>query len=363
MKHNILHVVHSLEIGGLERVIVTLFNGIDPQRFESHVCCIRLAGELASLLDDPSRMHVIGHHGRIDLPSLAVVGKIIREFDIDLVHTHNFPGLLYSYAAAKLRRLPIIHTQHGRILREESHILNRIEKILSRSVNKYVCVSGKLKEDVSAAIKIKEDRLSLIYNGINVPEVQSQFEDKKYENITIGSIGRFDPIKNYKMLVEAFSMINKKFPECRLEIVGGGECYDELSERVTSLSLGDSASLPGYQMDVFNYMKRFDIYVLPSFSEGHSISLLEAMGSGKICIASNVGGNPEIVTDGVNGLLFDPYDLQDLVSKIIYVIEHIDEPEMNTMRANARESILSNYSSQTMLARYDQIYGELLNDD
>lgn len=362
MKRKILHVVYSLDIGGLERVIISLFNRIDSNRYEPHICCITRGGELAPLLNDRERMYVVGHTGRISISSVTKVYRVIRRHGIDLIHSHNLPGLLYGFPAARLHRVPMVHTQHGRILRERSSVLNAVEKYLSRSVNRYVCVSAQLGEVVRKAFDINEDRLSVIYNGIDVPGDSTAPSGERGENITIGSIGRLDPIKNYSMLVEAFSVILKRFPRCRLEIVGGGECYDDLAERIDALSLAGNASLPGYQMDVYKHLQRYDIFVLPSFSEGHSISLLEALGTGKICIASRVGGNPEIITDGMNGLLFDPHSIGELIEKLSLAIEKHDRPEMDAIRMKARETVLSNYSSAIMLARYEQMYRELLGD-
>lgn len=359
MKRRILHVVYSLEIGGLERVVVTLANRIDPALYESYICCITRAGELSTYLDDPGRLTVIGHTGRVNVSSLWDVYRAVQSNVVDLIHSHNFPGMLYGFPASRLGRIPIVHTQHGRTLREESFLLNTVEKVLSRSVTRYVCVSGRLREEVRSGIGVDEGRLAVIYNGIDVAE-SDRMRVAAPGGGVIGSVGRLTPIKNYELLVRAFGLIHERFPTWRLELVGGGERYDGIARLAEELSVSGSTVMHGYRLDVERYLGAFDIFVLPSFSEGHSISLLEALSLGKVCIVSRVGGNPEIIEDGVNGFLFDPRSVDELVGKITSVIERFDSPEIGRVRACARETVLSKFSSDTMLAGYDRLYRDIL---
>ncbi len=360
MKQRILHVVYSLEIGGLERVVITLANRIDKKLYETSICCITCEGELSTYLDDRSRLTVIGHEGRVNIRSLWRVCRTAQKNGIDLIHSHNLPGMLYGFPAARLCGIPIVHTQHGRTLREESALSNAIEKILSRSVTRYVCVSGQLRGDVRSGVGVDEKKLAVIYNGIEVAGGGALPSVSAGNGGVIGSVGRLTPIKNYELLIRAFSPIHARFPRWRLELVGGGESYDGIARLAEELSISRSAVLHGYKLDVAKYLGAFDIFVLPSFSEGHSISLLEALSLEKVCIVSRVGGNPEIIEEGVNGFLFDPHRLDELVEKITYVIERVDSPEIRKIRKKGRETVLSKFSSDTMLAMYDRLYRKVL---
>jgi len=360
MKYSILHVVYSLEIGGLERVVVSLANRLDREAFQPSVCCIRRSGELAGNLAEPDRLSVIAHEGRYSADAAWRLYRLARDGRVDLIHSHNLPGLLYGFAAAKLRRLPLVHTQHGLILREDSALLNLVERRMSRSVDAYVCVSRQLEEEVRRRIRVRPDRLSVVYNGVELPEGGGPGRRGDRSTVVIGSVGRLAAVKNYDLLVRAFAKVLARFPNCRLELVGDGETRGELEGRIGELSLGGRVTLHGAQADVPRYLDRFDVFVLPSFSEGHSISLLEAFSRGAVCLASNVGGNGEIIEDGVNGFLFRSNDLDDLTGALVRIIERLDSPEMDRVRARGKETVRSRFSVDAMLSSYESLYRRLL---
>jgi len=360
MKYNVLHIVHSLEIGGLERVVVSLVNRLDRASFEPSVCCVRVAGELAANLAEPGRLSVLGHVGRYNASAAWRLFRLVRDGRVDLIHSHNLPGLLYGFAAAKLLRIPVVHTQHGLVLREESALLNLIERRMSRSVDAYVCVSRQLEEEVRREIGVRPARLSVVYNGIEISEGAAPRTRGGPGGAVIGSVGRLAAVKNYPLLINAFARVRERYPDCRLELVGYGEKRGELAALAQALSLGGSVTLHGAQSDVPRFLDRFDVFVLPSFSEGHSISLLEAFGRGAVCVASNVGGNGEIIEDGVNGFLFESNDLDGLTETLVRVIGGLGSPEMERLRERGRETVRTRFSMEAMLTSYEGIYRRLL---
>lgn len=359
MVKKILHVVYSLEVGGLERIVVHLANNIDRAKYETFIYCISKVGDLASFLDDRENLFVIGNIGRINCRSVKSIHDIVRKRSIDIIHSHNFPGLLYSFLPAKINRVPLVHTLHGYVESEERRKFALVEKVISRSIERYVCVSNQLLELVRERFRINEKKLSLVYNGIPLPDSSAELRDRKDAEIVIGSVGRLTLVKNYALLINAFSRLLERYPRCRLELVGSGEQGDALMRLVRSLHIEDRVVMRGYRTNVADFVRHFDIFVLPSFNEGHSISLLEALSMKKVCVVSAVGGNVEIIENSINGFLFESNNVDDLLDTLIHVIQNLHGQDMDNVRSRALETLESKFSLDAMLRNYEEIYDSL----
>lgn len=359
MKNRILYITRSLEIGGLERVITLLANNLDKERFEPYVCCIAVAGEMAEDLQRTDRLFVIGNTGRINIHSIRAVAQLIKEHSIDLVHSHELSSLLYGYPAARLRRIPIIHTKHGYGgIDQENRLIAWIGKRFSKSASGYVCVSGELETRMRREIGLSDNKTTVIYNGIESPRESDNSSNRKNGEVVIGCVGRLTPVKNYELLINSFSELRDKYPYCRLEIVGGGESEKNLKELVDRLSLSDRVKIHGYKLDVSRYYDRFDIFALTSLYEGLSMSLLEAIGRGKPCIVSNVGGNTEIIENGINGFVFESDNRVDLISSLSDAIDNLDSAQMEDIRRNARDTFQKKFTVRTMVERHEELYNK-----
>lgn len=364
MKKKILYLARSLEIGGLERVIVLLSNNIDRERFTPYICCIARAGDMAEALDPSTGLFVIGNEGRINLHGFRYIRDLIRKENIDLVHSHELSALLYGLPCAKLSHIPIIHTKHGYGgIRQEKRHVGFIGKLFSRSVTEYVCVSSELQSRMKEEIGIRESKTSVIYNGIEEPPVPEGVESDGNDAIVIGSVGRLNRVKNYGLLIRAFSEVLKRYPEVRLEFVGGGAAEGELKELAGRLSLSEKVVFHGYRNDVGGFFDRFDIFALTSIYEGLSISLLEAVSRSKICVVSDVGGNTEIIEDGINGLVFESGDIDGLVSRLSEAIEGFSTDRMEMLRNKARRTFEDRFSIEKMIDNYEKLYEKHLSNE
>lgn len=355
----IAFVVYSLNIGGLERVVVDLANSLDPELYLPYIICISEAGDFSEDFIYPDNLFVIGNKGRINFKSVRKLYKLLKEQNIDLVHTHNRAGLLYSFVGSKLCRLPIIHTNHGfGISLEKRKLLNYIDKWMSKRVNRYVCVSEKLRIDVIKKYAVSNDTIDVILNGIKIPDDFDYTSTDDTRGILIGSIGSLEWIKNYRFVLETFSEIAARFPDCNLELIGDGDEYSNLLELRNELSLQEKVLFRGSVQNVKEHLKNFDVFILASFSEGTSISILEALRAKKVCVASAVGGNPNIIQNKVNGFLFKSNDKEDFLEKLSYVINNLDTEEMNHIRERAQETVVEKFSLSAMVEAYSKLYVE-----
>jgi glycosyltransferase involved in cell wall biosynthesis len=306
-------------------------------------------------------LFVIGNTGRINVHSIKFIFQLIKKHSIDIVHSHEAAALLYGFPAAKLGNIPIIHTKHGYgNIHQNSKIIEWLVRWFSRSVSEYICVSRELKRRMETELGVNNKRISVIYNGTETfPEIGKGYVTDNRE-IIIGSVGRLEKVKNYNLLISAFNEIQKKHPNCRLEIVGGGECETELRNLIEQMLLSDKVKLHGYQLDVNKYLDRFDIYALTSIYEGLSISLLEAFSKGKPCVVSDVGGNTEIIEDGKNGFVFKSGNKNQLISKLSSAINGLDSQWMKAIRRNALETFKAKFTIQTMVEKHEELYKSVL---
>lgn len=359
MKNRILYITRSLEIGGLERVIVLLANHINDKHFEPYICCTSLVGKMGDSLKDKEKLFVIGEK-RISIRGYSYIYKLVKENSIDLIHSHELPALLFGLPVAKLARIPIVYTKHGYKPHKERKVTELIGRLFSKRVSEYICVSGELRDRMIVENGLDSRKVSVIYNGVEPPAEKVRVKETAKKKIVIGSVGRLEKVKNYSLLISAFSEILKKYQDCRLEIVGGGSYRNKLLDYSKKLSITDHVNLPGYHLDVQRFLDTFDIFVISSIFEGHSISLLEALSRGKICIVSNVGGNTEIIKDGVNGFVFKSGSKYDLIDKISMAIENLNSEQMQSIKANAVETYQSKFSVGTMVNKHEELYRKLI---
>jgi glycosyltransferase involved in cell wall biosynthesis len=360
MKKRILLVVYSLNVGGLERIVVDFANSLDTGLYEPVICCISRAGALADEFEIPENLVVLGHTGRIDAGSCKALFDVIGRYRIDVVHSHNLSGLLYGLPGAKLRRVPLIHTNHGYETSERSNRrLLAAERMISPLIDRYVCVSERLMREVEEKLRIRAGRACVVHNGLAVSTAPRGADTAGDGAVTIGSVGSLLPIKNYRFLIRVFSEVSRRRGPCRLELIGDGPERESLMRLTDELGLGDAVVFRGRVRDPLNYVNRFDIFVLTSVSEGLSMAILEAMSLRKPCVVSNVGGNGEIIRHGVNGFLFESNNEDECVAALCDAIDTLHSDRMDRIRDAALKTIEERFSLETMKRRYCALYDEV----
>lgn len=286
--------------------------------------------------------------------------KLMKDRKPDIVHTRNW-GTVDGIVAAKLAGvLTVIHGEHGWNMDDPmgQNIRRRIaRKLLSRVVNYFIAVSGDIKKWMVNSIGIKNTRGSKILNGVNTdkfcPRDNIGIRNSlgfSSEDIVIGTVGRLDPIKAQRLLLQAFSSLNHEKKNLCLVLVGDGPEKRNLKSVRKRLACGDSVVFLGERDDVDKILSAFDLFVLPSRNEGISNTILEAMSTGLPVIATSVGGNPELVKHGHSGLLFPPGDCEALVNALNFYIEQ--NPHMIEIHGqNGRERAVREFSLHRMVKR------------
>ncbi|MCJ7595749.1 MAG: glycosyltransferase family 4 protein, partial [Desulfobacterales bacterium] len=242
------------------------------------------------------------------------------------------------------------------------------ERLASRWCDKMIFISQPL---IDWALKegiCRRDKMVRIYSGIELDRFRPVTANEKLrlrakwqigpEDVVIGIVSKLWEGKGHVTLIEAFKEIKREIKQARLVIVGGGYLYDRLVSLVHRSGLDDSVLFTGFQADVSEIIGTFDVAVLPSFFEGMGRVLLEAMAMEKPVVASRVGGIPDLVEHGVNGLLVRPGEVGELREAILKILK--DGILAAKMAKKGREKITGQFSADMMVQSIDRVYRELM---
>ena len=382
-KLKILHVVHSLQVGGLENGLVNLLNRLDPHHFQQTVCCLTSAGKLAERIQSPAidivELHLTADRFRFPVLDLA---RMIRKLNPTIVHTRGWPTVDAVFAA-RLARVPhIIHGEHGREYTDSEGTnwkRNQIRRIVGRLVDRYVVVCDFFRPWLRESCRVNSDKIIYIPNGVDTAKFhpidncldaiacERSYAAAKQELrvrlglpadcVLVGSVGRLDPVKDFPTLLRSFKAIVSEFREAKLAIVGDGSIRSSLIDLCRELKLDSSVLWLGERSDIAALLRCFDLFVQTSIFEGMSNTILEAMASGLPIIATTTGGNPELVRDHETGLLVPIKNVAALTNALRAYIKHSELRLAHGL--SSRDVAVRQFDLAVMTERYAALYGSL----
>lgn len=366
----ICHIIFRLDVGGLENGLVNLINHLPAANFRHAIVCLQYAGDFRTRIRrDDITIHEL-HKG--EGKALGLYGKVwrlLRQLKPDIVHTRNLPtiDMLAPARLAGVRRL--VHSEHGLDqleLHGRHHRYNRLRRLSRLFACHYIAVSTDLGSWLQARVGVPARRISVIINGVDTDRFQpgapptdlfpAGFLPK--EPFVVGTVGRFEPVKDQLNLAHAFVRLLRLHPalreRARLVLVGDGACRDDIEALLTEHGVRELCWLPGFRDDVAPLYRGLDLFVLPSRREGISNTALEAMATGLPVLATRVGGNPEIISDQITGTLVPAQDPSALCDAMLTYLEDID---LSGRHGRAgRKAALHDFSLVAMVAQYQQVY-------
>lgn len=369
----IAHIVFSFKVGGLENGMVNLINRLPHERYRHAIISLTDADPKFVSRITRSDVELIELHKRPGpgMREFPKVYELLRRMRPAIVHTRNLAALEMSIpafaAGVKLR----IHGEHGRDVDDPDGSRAKprwVRRAYSPFVTHYIALSRELKNYLTEGVGIAPRRISLLCNGVDaerfVPATGgaraglsgSPFNDPSL--FVIGTVGRLQAVKDQVGLVRAFARIASAFPAARLVIAGEGGSRAAIEAEVSAHGLANRVWLPGERADVPEVMRSFDLFVLPSIAEGISNTVLEAMASGLPVVATDVGGNPELVEDGTSGALVPAQDPVALAETLAAYAS--DRSLTRAQGAAGRARIEAAFSLDAMVANYDRLYSNLL---
>jgi L-malate glycosyltransferase len=359
----VLLMVRELNLGGSERQMAEIAKALDRSRFDPRVGCFRPAGFRA---DDLRAAGVPIVH--FPVPSMASVkgalriAAYIREQKIGLVHTFDTPANLYGVPAARLAGSAVVVSSQ-RVDRAlwpavQRHALRVTDRLVDGIVVNCEFLRGLMRDEE----RMPDGLIHLCYNGVDSGTFQpmrgARPEALRAAELVVGVVCGLRPEKGLGALLEAFAAVRGLVPAMKLAIVGSGPCLADLQDRARALDiLPDCVFEPATQR-VADWLHAIDIFVLPSLSEALSNSLMEAMACGCSVVASRVGGNPELVTEGDTGMLFEARDAAGLAAVLRMLV--CDPARRRELATNAACLIRSRFSLVAAARRMAGIYTGLL---
>jgi sugar transferase (PEP-CTERM/EpsH1 system associated) len=362
-------------MGGLENGLVNLINRMPASRYRHAIICMTYYSDFRERIENPSvEVFALNRKEGRDWSARAKLFLLIRKLKPAIVHSRGMSGLDSMLPALLNGVTARIHGEHGRDMGDldgnnrKAQWLRRLHRPL---VSHYIALSKDLESYLENKIGVPRRHITQIYNGVDSqifrPEAsgrralpQQDFANDK--SFIIGTVGRMQAVKDQINLTKAFiqlaTMLPEKRNQLRLVMVGDGSLRADCQKMLNDAGLGHLAWLPGARDDVADLMCGMDLFVLPSLAEGVSNTVLEAMACGLPVIATRVGGNPELVQEGVTGSLVPPADPSALAEAMA---RYLKNPELAPNQGRAGRALTeSRFSMESMVASYMQVYDRVL---
>jgi glycosyltransferase involved in cell wall biosynthesis len=356
---NVLQVVLTLDIGGLERFLMEFVINL-PTDIRPSVVCLEKKGALGGRFGDVPVFELNKSPG-VHLSTVYQLAKIIRRHKIDIVHTHNPAPHFYGSLAGFLTRTPVIHTKHGRNRPDDRGEL-ALTKISNRLTDFIVPVSNNAADLCVTLQHADRSKIRRIYNGIDLTRFFRRASRKEKllalgipdGCTTAGMVARICEDKDHETLINSLKYINCGPRNFRLLIIGDGPLREKMQFLVASLGVGEYVFFTGMRDDIPELLSELDFCILSTNTEGHSITLLEAMAAKLPCIATGVGGNSEVIEDGVTGFLVPHRNPKALAEKIRFII--LNPEAAKIMGEAGRTRVKERFNIQETVKQYIDLY-------
>jgi glycosyltransferase involved in cell wall biosynthesis len=373
-----LHVVHgvlSLELGGLERLVIDLAREGLRREQRVSVICIEQPGRLAKNAEAlGAEVYHLGKPRGRRRDAIAHAANLLETLRPDVIHTHQVGALWYlGQAAQRLNGLPVLHTEHsdhvalarGWMAKLRARLLWRRTAALA---GRFCCVSEDVAHSVRRWQTVPRGKVDVVLNGIDVESFAARRPVGEIRAelgipagaLVIGTVGRLVEVKQQDLLIEAYAELCRggRHPNTWLLLVGDGPERARLEGIAQQLGVGQRTIFTGYQPDPQRLLGAMDLFVLTSRHEGLPLALLEAWAAGVAVVSSAVGAIPQTVIHGVSGMLFPSGDRRALVETLETLL---DAPWIvSQLGRSGQTRVRFRYSLDRMATEYEQRYRMLL---
>lgn len=371
----VVHVIHRLGTGGMENGLVNIINRTPAERYDHAIVCLTDAERFARRITRPNVPVVSLHRGTGHSFRLYWrLWRALSKLHPDLVHTRNLSALEGQIPAWFVPGAARVHGEHGRDvfdLHGTNVKYNLLRRAISLLVQRYIAVSKDLEHWLIDRVGVAPKRVRQIYNGVDLDRFRpgrgslhapAPAGFAASDAFFVGTVGRLAEVKDQVTLVRAFARLLHDLPgqktRLRLVIVGDGPLRGRLETSIREEAVEPYVWLPGDREDVPELLRMLNLFVLPSLGEGISNTVLEAMACGLPVIATNVGGNPELVEEGVTGTLVSVSDPQSMATAIgAYAL---DGQLVDRHGAAGFEKVRRDFRWERCVDAYLEVYDELL---
>ena len=347
----VAHVTLGLDVGGQEKLLVEFARHADREEFQLFFVSLSTRGRLTADIEGLGwPVQALGEPDGLR-PGMAFrLAQLFRRWKIDVVHTHDDRPLIYGAFGARLARVHgVVHSRHGRsfgITRRQTALV----QLAAGMADHFVCVSQDAAR-LTVAHGLPTHKVRTIWNGIDL----TRFElCPPAPHGPVVTVARLSPEKDMATLLRAAAIAVREEPDLRLQIAGDGVCMDDLRQLARELSLENHVQFLGPVRDVPALLARSSLFVLSSLSEGVSLTLLEAMARGRAVVATDVGGNPEVVVPGETGLLVPSRQPESLARALLELWRVPDR--CREMGLAGRRRVEQHFDIRQMVSAYEALY-------
>ena len=369
----IAHVIHRLNVGGLENGLVNLINNLPDNKYRHAIICLTESSEFSNRIrrDDIEIYELHKRDGK-DPGFYFRLWKLLRRIKPAIVHTRNLSALESGVVAA-LAGVPVrIHGEHGRDIYDlygKHKRYNQLRRFCAPFIHRFIALSQDLEGWLVDDVRIKREKVVQFYNGVDTTRFHPASEEKilrdsmpakfaDQNSIVIGTVGRLEAVKDQLTLLRAFIELCKVMPEwknqLRLVLIGDGSLRPKIEALIDEADIRTQVWLAGNLEDVSTILRDIDVFVLPSLGEGISNTILEAMACGLPVVATNVGGNPELVQQGLTGCLVKPNAPSQMAMALRGYVAAV---ELRLKQGKAGRIVVEEcFSLNKMLQNYMELY-------
>jgi len=362
----VLFLSHAFMVGGAEEMVLNLVRHLPP-RFEPAVACIHHAGPIGEEIRGTGvPFSVLGLTPGVSHPfDVLRLRDALQSWAPTIVHTFLLTGSLYGRFAAMMSGVPIVIGTEVNVYEKKRPLHARLERWLMGGTDAVIASAESVKDHYIAQVSAPADKVDVIYNAVDWAQLQTTMTREAFRGSigvpldapVAGIIARLTEQKAHRVLFEA--MAQPALSALHLIVVGDGELRDDLKSRAETLGIAGRVHFLGARRDLGNILGAIDIFAMPSYWEGLPLSMVLAMGAGLPVVASRVAGIPEVVTDGVSGLLVNPGDSAQLAQALSALVN--DASARSKLGSAARAFVLPRFGIDGYVASVTALYDRLLS--
>ena len=362
----ILHVVNSLEPGGMENGVVNMARALEPRGHEIHIACLERPGQFAERLPSPARVYVLGKSGGFSAGAAARLARLIARVQPHVVHSHNLGALIYSgIATLGGMRCPLLQGEHAHLTAEErSPRRLHQRRWLYRACAGIHTVSAPMRDEL-LALGFPAAKITVIPNGVDTAHFAPgdrtavrRIFDLPSDALVVGIVGRFGPYKRHDALLDAFDLLAPRLPQLHLLLAGAGGSEEQRTrDRAAASPHRDRIRIAGYQGDPRACYQALDLLAVPSTNEGMSNAALEAMSSGVPVLGNSGCGHEQIISHDADGVIADLASAEALAVQLSLLLS--PPARLAEMGLAARKKIETHFSIEHMVTAYERLYRRL----
>ncbi len=374
-KINVMHLTNNIaKASSVESLILMLAKRIDPSKFSMSIvslsepeCVSETFLKKANILTSQAHFIPWQKNSKPFFKSANQLVKLIKKYDVNVLHTHDVRTNLVGLIAARLTGIKVVASVHGWVMDSTSFlwkIYQHFDRWIVRFFDHIVVGSNFLGNDV-IKLGVNSRKVTKIHNSIEVAQIdlsasQLNFREKynlSEKDMVIGTVGRVSEEKGQKYFLEAAQIVIRNFPDVKFVIVGEGPVKNDLEQFVEEIGIADNIIFTGFYKNLSEVFSSLDLFVIPSLTESLPLVILEAMAAEKPIVSTNVGGIPESIIHEETGLLVRPKNSMEMAHSIIRMLNNKDL-RLN-LAANARQLVCDQFSIEGFVVQVETLYSDL----